>query len=219
METSTPRKSAFTLIELLTVIAVIAILAAILIPTTQMVRTKAMDSECVANLRQHGVATKMYASEHANRLPALNYLYVKDLWPYLYGGEAEAPSLVGTTFPERLRGTAFECPAMDQDVGAANERSYGVNSFIRSFYLKGGDADDKNYTGAPILLVEEPAGTVLFADTHERSNLSNDRWGLISQRHGGHVNSVFVDGHVEAVPGDDLRATTYNTVFWRGKHL
>lgn len=46
------RRHAFTLIELLTVIAIIGILAAILIPTVSTVRKTARKAECISNLRQ-----------------------------------------------------------------------------------------------------------------------------------------------------------------------
>jgi prepilin-type N-terminal cleavage/methylation domain-containing protein/prepilin-type processing-associated H-X9-DG protein len=62
---------AFTLIELLTVIAIIGILAAILVPTVAMVRESARKAHCVSNLRQIGVASLLYASQNNDRLPDL----------------------------------------------------------------------------------------------------------------------------------------------------
>ena len=61
-----PRRSvaAFTLIELLTVIAIIGILAAILIPTVSAVREKAKSVKCVSRLRQWGGAIMAYAAEN-----------------------------------------------------------------------------------------------------------------------------------------------------------
>ncbi|MBK1859713.1 prepilin-type N-terminal cleavage/methylation domain-containing protein [Cerasicoccus arenae] len=212
-----PRRG-FTLVELLAVIAIVGILAAILIPIVGAVRKSANNTQCLSNLRQHGSAVRLYANDHNNKLPTLNFNYVSDLWPYLVNSKTEAPTFSGPSFPDGLRGTCFECPLMDNDVDAASERSYGVNSFIRLYYLKGGE-DNQNYSDSSLLLIQQPENTVIFADTHSRSNLSNDRWEQISQRHDGHVNVVFVDGHVDSVAGDDERATTYNTVFWRGKDL
>ena len=64
------RTSAFTLIELLTVIAVIGILAAILIPVIGNVRQKADEATCLNNLRQIGAAMGLYQSDHKGVFPA-----------------------------------------------------------------------------------------------------------------------------------------------------
>src|SRR5690606_19684225 len=59
--------AAFTLIELLTVIAIIGILAAILIPVVGKVRSSAKAAMCMSNLRQIGTATFMYLNDHDDR--------------------------------------------------------------------------------------------------------------------------------------------------------
>ena len=63
----TPRK-AFTLVELLVVIAVIGILVGILLPAINAVRAKARQAQCVSNLRQVGLAMLSYESSHG-KLP------------------------------------------------------------------------------------------------------------------------------------------------------
>jgi prepilin-type N-terminal cleavage/methylation domain-containing protein len=65
-------RSAFTLIELLTVIAIIAILAAILIPVVGSVRDRARVAACQSNLRQVGLAVHMYALENYDMLPVVS---------------------------------------------------------------------------------------------------------------------------------------------------
>jgi prepilin-type N-terminal cleavage/methylation domain-containing protein/prepilin-type processing-associated H-X9-DG protein len=62
-------RRAFTLTELLTVIAIIGVLAAILIPVVGKVRQTSRQSACASNLRQIGVAILAYTSEHRNWLP------------------------------------------------------------------------------------------------------------------------------------------------------
>lgn len=56
--------SAFTLIELLTVIAIIGILAAIMIPVVGKVRESAHRATCASNLRQLGVLVMNYAAQN-----------------------------------------------------------------------------------------------------------------------------------------------------------
>jgi prepilin-type N-terminal cleavage/methylation domain-containing protein/prepilin-type processing-associated H-X9-DG protein len=63
---------AFTLIELLTVIAIIGILAAIIIPTVGKVRQTAIRSQCASNLRQNAMAYILYANDNKGRIPRQN---------------------------------------------------------------------------------------------------------------------------------------------------
>lgn len=60
---------AFTLIELLTVIAIIGILASILIPVVGRVRESAKVAKCQSNLRQLGLGVHLYAADHNSRTP------------------------------------------------------------------------------------------------------------------------------------------------------
>jgi prepilin-type N-terminal cleavage/methylation domain-containing protein/prepilin-type processing-associated H-X9-DG protein len=62
-------KQAFTLLELLCVIAVIAILAALLLPALSEARARARRIECVSQLRQLGVAFQSFAHDHNSRFP------------------------------------------------------------------------------------------------------------------------------------------------------
>ena len=64
-----PFSPAFTLIELLTVIAIIGVLAGILIPVVSMVRNKARASASVSNLRQIHLALTLFADEHRELYP------------------------------------------------------------------------------------------------------------------------------------------------------
>jgi prepilin-type N-terminal cleavage/methylation domain-containing protein len=63
------RRRAFTLIELLTVIAIIGILAAILVPTVGKARDQSRRASAVSQLRQIGLALPLYANERGGRLP------------------------------------------------------------------------------------------------------------------------------------------------------
>jgi prepilin-type N-terminal cleavage/methylation domain-containing protein len=68
MQTKTQR-SAFTLIELLLVIALIALLAALLFPVFGTLRGKARESTCLSNLHQIGIAITMYGQDYDELYP------------------------------------------------------------------------------------------------------------------------------------------------------
>lgn len=130
----TPR-SAFTLIELLTVIAIIGILAAILIPTVGKVRASARKVQCVSNERQIALACLSYAYENKGRLPATdrsvtpNVRWMFQVAPYLgrTGGDPNQFNTGKIT-------SAFQCPS-DPDRVAAFAVYTDANAWDSVSYL------------------------------------------------------------------------------------
>ena len=83
----------FTLIEILVVITIISILAAILLPAMTIARKKARESSCISNLRQLGLAVSMYCSDYDEKYP-------RTLHPYDKEEFGEGPKYAGIEYAE-----------------------------------------------------------------------------------------------------------------------
>jgi prepilin-type N-terminal cleavage/methylation domain-containing protein/prepilin-type processing-associated H-X9-DG protein len=92
---SQPRRGGFTLIELLVVIAIIAILAAMLLPALAKAKAKALNIQCVSNVKQVMTGINLFASDHDDRMP---YNTEQDgETPYYVGKQAQPLGLNART--------------------------------------------------------------------------------------------------------------------------
>jgi general secretion pathway protein G len=71
-------RCAFTLVELLAVIAIIGVLVALLLPAIGLAREAARDAACKSNLRQFGQGFHLYAQQHKESFSSGSFDWLKD---------------------------------------------------------------------------------------------------------------------------------------------
>lgn len=188
-------KRAFTLIELLTVIAIIGILAAILIPVVGTVREKARSVQCQSNLRQLHNATFLYAHDNSGRFPSDG----NDTEPWSFK-IAEYLDIVDLQKSEGSE--IFQCPSRLDDTSNWFwwQSHYGINYLLSgpwySAYFYG--------TGQRVENIELPTRIMLFQDNSHRNRAAMP-WATSGHPervqemfvHRGRTNIVFVDGHID----------------------
>jgi prepilin-type N-terminal cleavage/methylation domain-containing protein len=101
---------AFTLIELLVVIAIIAILASLLMPALARAKSKGKSIACISNLKQLGLAIRMYADEHDQKYPFADNEVPYNYYPIPRPTNVE---VITITLSNYLGGSmrVFQCPS------------------------------------------------------------------------------------------------------------
>jgi prepilin-type N-terminal cleavage/methylation domain-containing protein len=188
--------TAFTLIEILVVLAVIGILAAILFPVFGRARESARRVTCISNVKQIALAVTQYAADNSDHLPPVAYRTP--------GGEdVEWPELLE---PYLKTQQVLRCPSDSLSVRI----SYGLNE--RAF----ADLEDNTPQSNQVSMFQRASETVMAAETGTADDLVTprpDTFKLVAPAPAGDINDdedsrpsarhfetctvAFLDGHIK----------------------
>jgi prepilin-type N-terminal cleavage/methylation domain-containing protein/prepilin-type processing-associated H-X9-DG protein len=185
------RRNGFTLVELLVVVAILAVLAGLLFPVLAQARARARQATCLSNVRQIGTAFALYAQDFDERLPdfhadlgsAANALHLPYWHDRFCCGLLLAPgqsSFVTLLVPYLRTSAVTFCPA---DTKKAPE-GRSVTSYEYKAWLA---------RGRSLAEVPRPAGMALLWEQWAYHDGNNEHASEYDRRTA--MNILFVDGH------------------------
>lgn len=191
------RNPAFTLVELLVAVAIIAVLVGLLLPLVGMARAAARGVQCASTLRQLGVVSEAYVEEWGVLVPSAQprpgstvpVFWTTNLWR-VYDSQRNVAK------GRRLNGP-FSCPLGKAGYAWDGGSDFGINLAI---------------AGRAPAAIDRPSEVFLFADSRhptDPTRVYRDCWHIdhVAFRHRRRANLLFLDGHVEAREREAMAST------------
>ncbi len=197
-------RAGFTLIELVVVISIILILAAMLLPVFERALRSAEATNCLMNLRNIGYAAQLYAGDYDGCLPPalveIPSSTRKNCWDVLLLPYLRCPEIYLCPADE----SPTEGPAYTNSI----KHSYGINLDVAMI---------NGYAGASLQLgnMPHPSTTILFFDLAQANSYGwRASWGNMSQyvaaRHNQASNFAFCGGNAKRIKPSETLTSSVN---------
>lgn len=222
MKTTSHITRHFTLIELLIVIAIIAILAAMMLPALNSAKRTAANVQCIANLKQIGVLNQSYATTYNGYVtPKSEYdsqmcVWSGHLWNQLNGIATMPITKNDPNFSKSLwkevakKQKLFVCPAdegskkaNDSGVSDLPNTSYAINRFACVKHGEWHSSNDIKSGSLKQLKVTHflrPSYMIYVTDTYMNSPIDTKiRYGKLFYNNGGAYSQFTIHPYDQAI--------------------
>ena len=218
MKTKTGRN--FTLVELLIVIAIIAILAGMLLPALNKARETSRTVSCVNNLKQCGLGFTLYTGQCNDYLPPVFSPNGGPLWTNWMIGNAYGASESGTSRKGFITTKQLHCPSMREQKTGDSEWKFFTSDYGINEGLIADAAGGSVYTSGKLASLKNASVKILLTDSWRNAstgkpnlesgffrwarnftaNKANTEYGRPAARHSGtRVNILYGDMHVSGL--------------------
>ena len=182
--TRPPRQHAFTLVELLVVVGIIAVLLALLLPAMNKARESARAVACASNLRQIGMGMVMYVNENKQRFPFhadWGPAYEEDWIHWQPGPNRDINDLTKTSAIGKYMGKftegVFRCPSDDTSSRTRFDTArMGPRRYEFSYSMNGFFASNWNPPGPRMPQVVNPSEKFVIIEEDELSLDDGHYW-------------------------------------------